>query len=88
MVHQVISSYKGRGVAAIDVRKAAGGGISTSRCNKNALFLQPFLERAARGELATAVEIQLAFEALIGHQVNNSTLYRLLARHGLLAASS
>src|SRR2546421_2853004 len=46
------------------------------------ILLQPFLVRAARGEMATAVEIKRALEARIGHEVNKSTLYRLLDRHG------
>jgi putative transposase len=46
-------------------------------------FLQPFLVRAARGELSTAAEIQQAFEAETKQSVADSTIYRLLARHGL-----
>ena len=44
--------------------------------------LSPFFARAQTGELATAGEIKQAFEAQVGHEVDESTIYRLLARHG------
>jgi transposase len=37
---------------------------------------------AERGELATAGEIKRAFEARVGQEVAESTIYRLLDRHG------
>ncbi len=40
------------------------------------------MARAEQGELATTEEIWRAFEARVGHQVDNSTIYRLLSRHG------
>jgi transposase len=83
MVHQVIASYKHAGVAAIETPGKGGRRRQYLTLQQERAFLQPFLERAARGEHTTAVEIQLAFEAVIGHHVNKSTLYRLLARHGL-----
>ena len=45
-------------------------------------FLAPFFGRAEKGELATTEEIWHAFEARVGHQVDESTIYRLLNRHG------
>ena len=45
-------------------------------------LLAPFFARAQRGELATAGEIKRAFEAQVGHEVDESTIYRLLHRHG------
>ena len=45
-------------------------------------FLAPFFGRAEQGELATTEEIWRAFEARVGHEVDDSTIYRLLARHG------
>jgi hypothetical protein len=45
-------------------------------------FLQPFFARAAHGEIATAEEIQRAFEEGIKHAVHISSIYRLLDRHG------
>ena len=45
-------------------------------------FLAPFVERAEHGEIATVAEVQRAFEAHIGQEVDDSTIYRLLHRHG------
>ena len=38
--------------------------------------------RAEHGEIATVAEVQQAFEAQIGQEVDDSTIYRLLHRHG------
>ena len=45
-------------------------------------FLAPFFARAEEGELTTTAEIWRAFESRIGHKVDDSTIYRLLNRHG------
>ncbi len=45
-------------------------------------FLQPFFARAEIGEIATAEQIQQAFEAEVKRPVHISTIYRLLDRHG------
>jgi transposase len=82
-VHRVIATYKRGGVAAIETPGKGGRRHQYLTLEQERAFLQPFLARAAHGEIATALEIQLALEALIGHEVNKSTLYRLLARHGL-----
>jgi transposase len=82
-VHRVIATYKQGGVAAIETPGKGGRRHQHLTLAQERAFLQPFLARAARGEMATAVEIQRAFEAPIGHEVNKSTIYRLLARHGL-----
>jgi putative transposase len=89
-VHRVIAMYKQGGVAAIETPGKGGRRHQYLTVEQERAFLQPFLVRAAQGEITTAVEIKLALEAQIGHEVNKSTLYRLLARHGLqqLGASS
>jgi transposase len=45
-------------------------------------FLQPFFSRAERGEIATAGQIQQAFEAQVQQKVHFTSIYRLLHRHG------
>jgi transposase len=40
------------------------------------------MARAEKGELATTQEIWRAFEARVGHEVDDSTISRLLDRHG------
>ena len=45
-------------------------------------FLAPFFAHAEKGESATTQEIWRAFEERVGHEVDDSTIYRLRARHG------
>jgi transposase len=82
-VHRVISTYNRLGVAAVETPGTGGRRHQYLTPEQERVFLQPFLVRAARGELATATEIQQAFEAEAKQPVANSTIYRLLARHGL-----
>ncbi len=56
--------------------------MASLRLEEERAFLTPFFGRAERGELATTEEIWRAFEARVGHEVDDSTIYRLLARHG------
>ncbi len=44
--------------------------------------LSPFFACAEAGEIATAEQIQQAFEAQGRHPVHISSIYRLLDRHG------
>jgi transposase len=82
-VHRVISTYNRLGVAAVETPGTGGRRHQYLTLEQERALLQPFLARAARGELATAAEIQQAFEAETKQPVANSTIYRLLARHGL-----
>jgi transposase len=82
MVHQVISTYNRFGVAAVETPGKGGRRHQYVTLEAERQFLAPFFERAAHGQIATAGEIQRAFEAHIGHEVNESTIYRLLKRHG------
>ena len=81
-VHRVIATYKQGGVAAIETPGKGGRRHQHLTLEQERAFLQPFLARAGRGEIATVVEIKLAFEAQIGHEINKSTIYRLLDRQG------
>ena len=81
-VHRVIATYKQAGVAAIETPGKGGRRHQHLTLEQERAFLQPFLARAARGELATAAEIQRAFEEEAKQPVAKSTIYRLLDRHG------
>jgi transposase len=82
MVHQVISSYNRLGVQAVETPGKGGRRHEYLTLEEEQQFLSPFFARAERGEMATSAEIQQAFEARIGHEVDDSTIYRLLNRHG------
>lgn len=81
MVHQVISTYNRFGVVAVETPGKGGRRHQYVTLEAEREFLAPFFERAAQGKIATAGEIQRAFEAQVGHEVDASTIYRLLKRH-------
>ena len=81
-VHQVISRYNRLGVSAVETPGKGGRRNVYLSLEEERHFLAPFWARAESGEIATAAEIQRAFETRIGHEVDDGTIYRLLARHG------
>jgi transposase len=81
-VRRVISTYNRLGSAAIETPGKGGRRHEYMSLEQERSFLQPFFARAAHGEIATAEEIQRAFEAEIKHEVHITSMYRLLDRHG------
>ena len=81
-VHQVISAYNRLGVAAVETPGKGGRRHQYLRREEEEQFLAPFFARAQSGEIATVQEIWRAFEERVGHPVDESTIYRLLDRHG------
>ncbi len=82
MVHQVISTYNRFGIEAVETAGRGGRRHEYLSLEEEKQFLAPFFARAESGEIATAASVKLAFEAQIGHEVEESTIYRLLDRHG------
>ena len=80
-VHNVISDYNRLGVASVETAGKGGRRSEYLTLGEETAFLQPFFERAAKGEIATAAQIKQEFEHKIGHKVNKTTIYRLLDRH-------
>ena len=80
-VRVVISSYNRIGPAALDTPGKGGRRNEYLSLPQEAAFLAPFFDHAAKGQIATAGEIQRALEAQLGHIVHPSTVYRLLKRH-------
>jgi transposase len=81
-VHQVISSYNRFGVVAVETAGKGGRHHEYLSVEEEREFLAPFFARAQQGELTTAGQIKQAFEARVGQEVAESTIYRLLDRHG------
>jgi len=81
-VHQVISTYKRRGVEAIETPGKGGRRHQSLTLEQERAFLQPFVARASKGEIATVAEIHQALSQRVGHPVDDSTTYRLLNRQG------
>jgi transposase len=81
-VHDVISTYNRLGAAAVVTAGKGGRRHQYLTLEEEAQFLAPFFARAEQGLLTTTAEIWRAFESRVGHHVDDSTMYRLLNRHG------
>ena len=81
-VHKLISRYNRFGLAAIETAGKGGRRREYLTVEQEKQFLEPFITRAQKGEIATTAEIWHAFEEHIGGKVDDSTIYRLLHRHG------
>lgn len=79
-VHQVISDYNRLGAAAIETPGKGGRNNSYLSLEAEKEFLSSFTEQAKAGVVTTATSIKLAFEELVGFEVDKSTIYRLLKR--------
>jgi len=81
-VQHLISRYNRFGVSAVETQGKGGRRREYMTPEQEKHFLLPFFTRAQRGELATITEIQHAFEITLARTVDESTIYRLLDRHG------
>src|SRR6266567_4305846 len=80
--HAVISRYNRLGVVAIETPGKGGRRRQYLTLEEEKEFLAPFFAQAQDGEIATVGDIWRAFEQRVGHEVDDSTVYRLLDRHG------
>jgi len=81
-VHRVIATYNRLGPGALETPGRGGRRHQYLTLQEEQAFLAPFFTQAECGEIATVAQLQHAFEERIGHEVDDSTIYRLLKRHG------
>jgi transposase len=81
-VQKLISRYNRFGIAAVETKGKGGRKREYLTFEQERQFLEPFFQQAQTGEIATAAEIHRAFEEHIAHEVDESTIYRILQRHG------
>ena len=81
-VHQLISAYKRHGVAAVETAGKGGRRYGYLTLEQEQQFLAPFFAQAQVGTITTVAQIKQAFEAQVGQEVAETTIYRLLHRHG------
>jgi transposase len=79
-VHKLISTYNRQGVSAVETKGKGGRYHAYLTIEEERELLQPFFERAERGELTTVGQIKHAFEKRVGHEVDETTIHRLLKR--------
>lgn len=80
-VHQTISNYNRFGPSALEGPGRGGRRNSYLSLEEERGFLEPFIEKAKIGQIATVAEIQQVFEERVGRAVVETTIYRLLDRH-------
>jgi transposase len=80
-VHKVISEYNRKGAEALSTPGKGGRRNQYLTQEQEKVFLETFLKKAARGEIATVAKIKEDDEKLIGQTVHKTTIYRLLERH-------
>jgi transposase len=81
-VHALISTYNRLGIEAVETVGKGGRHHELLTWQQEKELLIPFFARAIEGEIASAGEIQRAYEQRVGHAVHQSTVYHLLDRHG------
>jgi transposase len=81
-VHKLISRYNRFGVEAVETPGKGGRRRYYLTREQEKEVLLPFFERAEKGEIATNGEIHQAYEAAVARIVDESTISRLLTRHG------
>jgi transposase len=82
-VHVLWHKWLRQGMSLFTEKRSPGGrnNAHMSREEENR-FLDAFLEKAESGGMVTIQEIKKAYEQHTGKQVAESTVYRLLHRHG------
>ncbi len=80
-VHNWIPAYNRSGLEGILGPGTGGRRNAHMTKEEESLFLKPFFERAATGEIATVAEIQEALEEYLGNRLHHSVVYRFLDRN-------
>jgi transposase len=81
-VHKTISEYNRLGSSSIETKGKGGRRNANLSVEEEQKFMQGFITKAQKGYIATAGEIKVEFEKLIGKKVHKTTIYRLLERSG------
>ena len=81
-VHNLISQYNRLGPEVLDSPGKGGRRRSYLSWEEEVRFMEPFIQKALTGQIATAAQIKQSLEKLVGHSVHKTTVYRLLKRHG------
>ena len=80
LVKKVIGDYSREGIPGVLRGQFGGNRRNLSREAEEAL-LAPFFAKAEKGQILIVADIHKAYEAVLGHTVPNSTIYRMLDRH-------
>jgi len=82
LVQKVISRYNREGIQSIAMKSSGGRYHEYLTKEEEKQFLSPFFKQAEQGECITVKALHLAYEETVGHSAHETTIYRLLRRHG------
>ncbi|MBD0390823.1 MAG: winged helix-turn-helix domain-containing protein [Nostoc sp. C3-bin3] len=80
-VRKVIQQYNRQGEAGLSTPLKGGRHNCCLNWEQEKELIDSFKEKARRGQVATAMQIKLAYEKQCGFPVHKTTIYRLLERH-------
>src|SRR3989339_2117663 len=80
-VHNWVPAYNRYGLEGILGPGTGGRRHAHLSKEEERLFLQPYFERAAIGQIATTAEIREALEEYVGRPLHHSVVYRFLRRN-------
>lgn len=81
VVSRWVSIYIKNGIEGLLSKKQKGNRRNLS-IKEEKEFLKQFEEKANKGQVITAKEIEKGYIELVGHSIGGSQIYRLLKRHG------
>lgn len=80
-VFEWIRKYKKGSIEALKNKKRGGNHRNLS-LEEEREFLKAFEEKAKKGQIVTAKEIEKAYIEKVGHSIGNGQIYYVLKRHG------
>lgn len=80
-ISQLTLKYKNGGIKAI-AESHYGGNRRNISMEEEAKLLEPFYEKAAKGQIIAVNEIKAAYEKAVGHTIGGTQIYYVLWRHG------
>jgi hypothetical protein len=82
-VRNIQARFKRKNVQCFVSKQKGGRKRENMSVDREARILDKFARRAKRGFVLDVDQIQKAYELSVGRTVPKSTVYRLIARHGL-----
>ena len=80
-ITQLTAKYRAGGIEAISGNHY-GGNRRNMSVEEEASLLEPFREKAEKGQIVEVSEIRSSYEQAVGHRTGGSQIYYVLRRHG------
>lgn len=81
-VHNIHSRFAREGEAIFDLKAKGGRNHQNLTPEQEATLLAPFMAQAREGAMLEVARVRSAYEQRVGRPVAQSTIYRMLNRHG------